>query len=152
MYPYFATTYNIVGEGPIGDEIYFYRIEIVKTRDSGKGYGTTFAGSGPKAIKPFHLGEGTIIFEVEYSGDDDFKAVLLDGGGEEIESLAVLDGGGNASKTLRIEESGDYMIDVSCVSGGWKIAYSEYEAGNVIEEKNILLRKIKKKWYVDTNP
>lgn len=152
VYPYYATTYNITGKGPIGDEIYFFKIEIVKTRDSDGGYGTTFAGSGQKVIKPFHLDEGSIIIDVEYNGDDAFTAVLLNSEGEEIVNLAALDGSGKASKALRIEESGDYMIDVSCINGGWKIAYSEYEAGNVIEEKNILLRKIKKKWYVDTNP
>jgi hypothetical protein len=151
IFPYFPNSYNILSEGPIADDLYFFKIAIVRSGGSGQGYGTSYAGTGPKVVKPFHLDQGPILFNVEFSGDDSFYAVLLDDEGEEIESLAVFDGKGDTSKKISIEQSGEYMIDVNCVSGGWKINFSEYDAGDVIEEKNILLRKIKKKWYVDAN-
>lgn len=77
------------------------------------------SGGGSEASQPFNLSEGVALFTFQYSGGSQFRAVLLDSTGRQVEVLADVDTNTNGSTAAGVK-SGQYVVDVTA-AGAWEI-------------------------------
>lgn len=80
----------------------------------------TLSGKGQKASDKFNLPQGLVRFEMTHDGTSNFAIWLLDNQGNKKELLVNEIGKFQGSKAARIEESGDYLLDINA-DGNWNI-------------------------------
>jgi hypothetical protein len=77
------------------------------------------SGGTSQASQPFRLSKGVALFSFRYSGGADFKAVLLDSTGRQVDVLADVNTSISGSTAAGVTD-GQYVVDVEA-TGAWEI-------------------------------
>ena len=77
------------------------------------------SGGTSQASQPFSLTGGVALFSFRYSGGADFKAVLLDSTGRQVDVLADVNTSVSGSTAAGVDD-GQYVVNVEA-SGAWEI-------------------------------
>ncbi len=85
------------------------------------------SGGESEASQPFSLSKGVATFTYQYTGTAQFKAVLLDSTGRQVEVLTDVTGSVSGSTAVGVT-SGKYVVDVTA-SGAWEIDVEQASIG-----------------------
>ena len=77
-------------------------------------------GTGQQATESFELTKGLRRFEMTHSGNSHFGIWLMDSEGNNIELLVNEVGSFDGSKAVKINQTGEYLLDVSA-DGNWTV-------------------------------
>ncbi len=64
--------------------------------------------------------EGTATFLITYEGEGNFRAILFDTDGKQLEVLADVNGNYKGKKTITVPQTSAYILDVHC-KGKWSV-------------------------------
>lgn len=90
-----------------------------KPADGGSTGPIIISGGTSQASQPFRLSKGVALFSFRYSGGADFKAVLLDSTGRQVDVLADVNTSVSGSTAAGVTD-GQYVVDVEA-TGAWEI-------------------------------
>jgi hypothetical protein len=85
------------------------------------------SGGESEASQPFELSKGVATFTYQYSGTSQFKAVLLDSTGREVDLLIDVSGSVSGSTAVGVP-GGQYVVDVT-TTGAWEIDVEQASPG-----------------------
>lgn len=81
-------------------------------------------GEGQQATEFFHLLDGLSIFRMTHDGSSNFIIWLLNDDGQQLELLVNEIGSFDGATAIGIEDSGDYLLDVSA-DGNWNVTIEQ---------------------------
>lgn len=70
------------------------------------------SGTGSDVVMLSGLSAGAVTFSYEYEGESNFIVTLLDTSGRRVDAIANEIGSASGSKVVRVEEPGDYFVNV----------------------------------------
>jgi hypothetical protein len=106
-----------------------YETNQVDTKEATVSEGTasqniTLSGSGQHSTSKISPSEGVYTVKVTYEGTGDFKAVLLDSGGNQVESIAEKNDSFQETKEISIAIKDEYTLNITA-TGTWSIDLSK---------------------------